>query len=218
VLISGLGGTLGFWDQLVDALGADLRTIRFDQRGIAGSERGSAPITIRTLADDAWQVIDALAVERPILCGHSTGGAIVQEMALMRPGASAGLVLSGSWAGPNPYMDALFTLRLDMLTHLPHHYARMSALIASIFLGGWNGPTWDGSLPASITWIFPILWFALKTFAIVFVFFWVRTTLPRLRYDQLMELGWKRLIPGTLIWMVFVAVALAFDEFGAPWA
>lgn len=94
----------------------------------------------------------------------------------------------------------------------------MSALTATIFLGGWNGPTWDGSLPAAITWVFPILWFLLKTFAIVFVFFWVRATLPRLRYDQLMELGWKRLIPGTLIWMVFVAVALAFDEFGAPWA
>ncbi|NNC93449.1 MAG: NADH-quinone oxidoreductase subunit NuoH [Acidimicrobiia bacterium] len=94
----------------------------------------------------------------------------------------------------------------------------MSALTATIFLGGWNGPTWDGSLPASITWIFPILWFALKTFAVVFVFFWVRATLPRFRYDQLMELGWKRLIPGTLIWMIFVAVALAFDEFGAPWA
>jgi len=94
----------------------------------------------------------------------------------------------------------------------------MSALTATIFLGGWNGPTWDGSLPASITWVFPILWFSLKTFAIVFIFFWVRATLPRLRYDQLMELGWKRLIPGTLIWTIFVAVALAFDEFGAPWA
>ncbi|MBT8216880.1 MAG: NADH-quinone oxidoreductase subunit NuoH [Acidimicrobiia bacterium] len=94
----------------------------------------------------------------------------------------------------------------------------MSALAATIFLGGWNGPTWDGALPASVTWIFPILWFGLKTFAIVFIFFWVRATLPRFRYDQLMELGWKRLIPGTLIWMIFVAIALAFDEFGAPWA
>ncbi len=94
----------------------------------------------------------------------------------------------------------------------------MSALTATIFLGGWNGPTWDGSLPASITWIFPIVWFLLKTSAIVFVFFWVRATLPRLRYDQLMELGWKRLIPATLIWMILMAVAQAVDEFGLPWA
>lgn len=94
----------------------------------------------------------------------------------------------------------------------------MSALTATIFLGGWNGPTFDGSLPSTITWIFPILWFLLKTFAIVFVFFWVRATLPRLRYDQLMELGWKRLIPGTLIWIIALAVAQAWSEFGAPWA
>ena len=58
----------------------------------------------------------------------------------------------------------------------------------------------------------------LKTSAIVFVFFWVRATLPRLRYDQLMDLGWKRLIPGTLIWMIVLAGALAVDEFGMPWA
>ena len=94
----------------------------------------------------------------------------------------------------------------------------MSALTATIFLGGWNGPTWEASLPSAITWIFPILWFLIKTSAIVFVFFWVRATLPRLRYDQLMELGWKRLIPGTLIWIIALAVAQAWDEFGAPWA
>lgn len=131
MLISGLGGTLGFWDRLVAALGPDLRTIRFDQRGIDGSERGSEPITIRTLADDAWQIIDALDAERPVLCGHSTGGAIVQEMALMRPDAAASLVLSGSWAGPNPYMDSLFTIRLKMLAHLPSHYAELVALLGA---------------------------------------------------------------------------------------
>lgn len=131
LLISGLGGTLAFWDRLVTALGPDLRAIRFDQRGIGGSERGRAPVTIRTLAGDAWQIVDALEAERPILCGHSTGGAIVQEMALMRPEAAAGLVLSGSWAGANPYMDSLFAIRLKMLSHLPDHYAELAALLAS---------------------------------------------------------------------------------------
>ena len=94
----------------------------------------------------------------------------------------------------------------------------MSALAATLFLGGWNGPTWEAALPSWITWLIPIGWFLLKTSLIVFLFFWVRATLPRLRYDQLMELGWKRLIPGTLIWMTVLAGALAVDEFGLPWA
>jgi NADH-quinone oxidoreductase subunit H len=94
----------------------------------------------------------------------------------------------------------------------------MSALAATLFLGGWNGPTWEATLPSWITWLIPIGWFLLKTSLIVFVFFWVRATLPRLRYDQLMDLGWKRLIPGTLIWMIVLAGALAVDEFGLPWA
>lgn len=94
----------------------------------------------------------------------------------------------------------------------------MSALAATLFLGGWNGPTWEAALPSWITWLIPIGWFLLKTSIIVFIFFWVRATLPRLRYDQLMELGWKRLIPGTLVWMIVLAGALAVDEFGMPWA
>ena len=94
----------------------------------------------------------------------------------------------------------------------------MSALAATLFLGGWNGPTWDAVLPSWITWLIPIGWFLVKTSLIVFVFFWVRATLPRLRYDQLMDLGWKRLIPATLIWMIVLAGALAVDEFGMPWA
>ena len=94
----------------------------------------------------------------------------------------------------------------------------MSALAATLFLGGWNGPTWESVLPSWITWLIPIGWFLAKTSLIVFVFFWVRATLPRLRYDQLMDLGWKGLIPATLIWMIVLAGALAVGEFGVPWA
>ncbi|HEY7821458.1 MAG TPA: NADH-quinone oxidoreductase subunit NuoH, partial [Acidimicrobiia bacterium] len=71
----------------------------------------------------------------------------------------------------------------------------MSAIAATLFLGGWNGPTWEGTLPAVVSAVLPTIWFLLKTYFIVFIFFWLRATLPRFRYDQLMSLGWKRLIP-----------------------
>lgn len=94
----------------------------------------------------------------------------------------------------------------------------MSALAATLFLGGWNGPTWEGTLPAFVSAILPTVWFLLKTYAIIFVFFWLRSTLPRLRYDQLMTLGWKRLIPVALAWIVVSSVAIGIRQFGLPWS
>ena len=94
----------------------------------------------------------------------------------------------------------------------------MSAIAATLFLGGWNGPTWEGTLPAIISAILPTVWFLVKTYAIVFVFFWLRSTLPRLRYDQLMSLGWKRLIPAALAWIVVSSIAIGVRQFGLPWS
>lgn len=94
----------------------------------------------------------------------------------------------------------------------------MSALAATLFLGGWNGPTFDGALPGFISALLPTFWFLVKTYAIVFIFFWIRATLPRLRYDQLMALGWKRLIPAALTWLVVSSVVMGWRQFGAPWS
>ncbi|HUG31944.1 MAG TPA: NADH-quinone oxidoreductase subunit NuoH [Acidimicrobiia bacterium] len=93
----------------------------------------------------------------------------------------------------------------------------MSAIAATLFLGGWNGPTWEGTVPAFVSAILPTIWFLLKTYSIVFIFFWLRATLPRLRYDQLMSLGWKRLIPAALTWIVVSSVAIGVRQFGLPW-
>jgi NADH-quinone oxidoreductase subunit H len=65
----------------------------------------------------------------------------------------------------------------------------VSALTATLFLGGWDLPFVDPP-----TWVDPIVVLA-KTLVLVFFFFWVRATLPRLRYDQLMSLGWKVFLP-----------------------
>ncbi|MDA8263653.1 MAG: NADH-quinone oxidoreductase subunit NuoH [Actinomycetota bacterium] len=76
----------------------------------------------------------------------------------------------------------------------------MSAVIVTLFLGGPDGPNLGGP-----SFIWPILWFLIKTGAFLFFYVWVRAALPRLRYDQLMDLGWKLLIPVALAWLLVVA-------------
>ena len=75
----------------------------------------------------------------------------------------------------------------------------MSAIIVTLFLGGPSGPVLFG--PA---FIWGVLWFTLKLLAFLFTFVWLRATLPRYRYDQLMDLGWKRLIPLSLGWLLLI--------------
>jgi NADH-quinone oxidoreductase subunit H len=91
----------------------------------------------------------------------------------------------------------------------------ISALTAVLFLGGWAGPTFG---PSWLEALLPIVWFLAKTWAIVLLFVWVRATLPRMRYDQLMSFGWKRLIPVSLAWIILVALSLGVREFGMPWS
>lgn len=79
----------------------------------------------------------------------------------------------------------------------------MSAFIVTLFLGGGDGPTF-AFLP---DWVWSVLWFTLKVVAFLYVYVWIRGTLPRLRYDQLMDLGWKYLIPLSLGWLLVVAAA-----------
>jgi NADH-quinone oxidoreductase subunit H len=94
----------------------------------------------------------------------------------------------------------------------------MCAITATFFLGGWLGPTFEGVLPQFLSALMPTIWLGLKTFGLLFVYFWIRATLPRLRYDQLMELGWKRLIPISLIWLMLSAIVLGIRDFGLPWS
>ncbi|MGB1027887.1 MAG: NADH-quinone oxidoreductase subunit NuoH, partial [Rhodospirillaceae bacterium] len=77
----------------------------------------------------------------------------------------------------------------------------MSAMAVILFLGGWLPPL---DIPP-FNWIPGIFWFALKIMAILFIFLWVRATFPRYRYDQLMRLGWKFFLPGSLLWVVLTA-------------
>jgi NADH-quinone oxidoreductase subunit H len=82
----------------------------------------------------------------------------------------------------------------------------VSALATTLFLGGWQAP-WPLSLiPGANTEWWPLLWFVGKVWAFLFLFMWLRATLPRLRYDQFMALGWKVLIPISLAWIMIVSI------------
>jgi NADH-quinone oxidoreductase subunit H len=82
----------------------------------------------------------------------------------------------------------------------------VSALATTLFLGGWRPPPIP-YLSDLTTGVFPLVWFFLKVSVFLFVFIWLRGTLPRLRYDQFMKLGWKRLVPAALGWLLIVATA-----------
>jgi NADH-quinone oxidoreductase subunit H len=99
-------------------------------------------------------------------------------------------------------------------------YANMiliSALTAVFFFGGWQGPFQGYPLLGNTFLGQPsFLWFGLKIFVLLFFFLWFRATFPRYRYDQIMRLGWKALIPVTLVW-IGVEMLLAAYRIG-PWA
>jgi NADH-quinone oxidoreductase subunit H len=79
------------------------------------------------------------------------------------------------------------------------HIQVLGALTAVFFLGGWHGP-----------WLPPVVWLMLKIVAVAVIMIWMRGTLPRLRYDQLMALGWKVLIPASLINIVVTGAFILF--------
>lgn len=94
----------------------------------------------------------------------------------------------------------------------------VSAVATTLFLGGWRAPwplsTFDWANEGWITF----LWFFIKVWLCLFLFIWLRGTLPRFRYDQFMKFGWKVLIPAALVWIVIVALgqATGFAEEGNP--
>jgi NADH-quinone oxidoreductase subunit H len=93
--------------------------------------------------------------------------------------------------------------------------ATVSALATTLFLGGWRAPFWIDHLWAGANQGYlPVVWFFGKVIAFIVLFIWLRGTLPRLRYDQFMAFGWKRLIPISLVWIIAVGTvrALSLDS------
>ncbi|MDT8909864.1 NADH-quinone oxidoreductase subunit NuoH [Amycolatopsis sp. PS_44_ISF1] len=90
----------------------------------------------------------------------------------------------------------------------------VSAFCTTLFLGGWRFPFVGEDSALNQNW-WPMLWFFAKTFVLLFCFIWLRGTLPRMRYDQFMRLGWKVLVPVNLVWIV-VVVAIKTVQWSWP--
>jgi NADH-quinone oxidoreductase subunit H len=82
----------------------------------------------------------------------------------------------------------------------------VSALAATLFLGGWHAPVPFNFLPGADSGYWGLLWFVVKVLIMLFIFVWLRGTLPRLRYDQFMRFGWRWLIPISLVWTLMIAI------------
>ncbi|WP_029351043.1 alpha/beta fold hydrolase [Bosea sp. 117] len=115
VLIPGLGGDGRFWEPVAAHLADRFRLIMVDHRGAGRSDRPPGPYTIARIAADVLEIMDAEGCESAHLVGHSTGGTVVQTIALDAPLRARRIVISGSWPGPDARFRALFRARLALL-------------------------------------------------------------------------------------------------------
>jgi aminoacrylate hydrolase len=115
MLVPGLAGTGSFWISQVPDFARDFRTIVHDHRGAGRSTHSRITYSVEQMADDTLRLMDALGVEAAHLVGHSTGGAIGQVIATEHPERLRSLVLSATWAGPDPFFRRLFESRKQTL-------------------------------------------------------------------------------------------------------
>ena len=115
LLVPGLSGRGSFWAGQVPDFARDFRVVVHDHRGTGRSTHSRIRYSVEQMADDVLRLMDALGIEAAHLVGHSTGGAIGQVIALEHPRRLRSLVLSATWAGPDPYFQRLFESRKGVL-------------------------------------------------------------------------------------------------------
>jgi aminoacrylate hydrolase len=135
-LVPGLGGDGRFWGDNVAALARQFTVVVHDHRGTARSTLSKITYSVPQMADDALQLIDALGYPKVHWCGHSTGGAMGQVLAIDHSDRIDRLVLSSTWARTDAFFCRLFEVRALLLKELgPVAYLKASALAL-------NMPSW----------------------------------------------------------------------------
>ena len=135
-LVPGLGGDGRWWGENVAKLASQFTVVVHDHRGTGRSTLSRIPYSVAQMADDALQLIDALDFDKVHWCGHSTGGAMGQVLAIEHPARIDRLVLSATWAKTDAFFRRLFEVRAQVLKELgPAAYQKGSALAL-------NSPFW----------------------------------------------------------------------------
>ena len=130
MLVPGLSGLGSFWAEQVRELSRDFHVIVHDHRGAGRSTHSLIHYSVEQMADDALRLMDALSIDSAHVVGHSTGGAMAQVIALDHPRRVRSLVLSATWAGPDPYFRRLFESRKQaLLSSGIAEYLRGAALV-----------------------------------------------------------------------------------------
>ncbi|MEP0189934.1 MAG: alpha/beta fold hydrolase [Erythrobacter sp.] len=131
LLVAGLGGRGAFWHKQIQPFAEHFRVITFDHRGCGKSTPDKVANGTEHMSKDVLAIMDAMEIERAHLVGHSTGGAIGQQIALNAPERLDKLVQSCSWAGPDTYLTELFRCRRDALINCgPLTYLTMGTYLA----------------------------------------------------------------------------------------
>ncbi|HMK79817.1 MAG TPA: alpha/beta hydrolase [Xanthobacteraceae bacterium] len=128
MLVTGLSGLKSSWAAQVPRLAPQFRLITHDHRGSGQSVHSVIAYSVEQMARDALALMDGLSIGRADFVGHSTGGAIVQWIALNAPQRIRRAVLSSTWAAPDPYFVRSFAFRKRLLAEIgPEAYARSSS-------------------------------------------------------------------------------------------
>jgi aminoacrylate hydrolase len=129
LLVPGLSGQGSFWNPQVADFARDFRVVIHDHRGAGQSTHSRITYSVEQMADDVLRLMDVLRIDAAHFVGHSTGGAIGQVIATEHPRRLKSLVLSATWAGPDPYFRRVFESRKEVLQTLGlEAYLRASAL------------------------------------------------------------------------------------------
>jgi aminoacrylate hydrolase len=130
LFISGLGGFASFWHDQVAAFAKRFEVVTFDHRGIGQSDESRIGYTVERMAADVARLMDALAIKRAHIVGHSTGGAIAQVLAIEYPKRIASVVLAATWTKADAYFRRLYGLRKEILQRLgPSTYLQSATLL-----------------------------------------------------------------------------------------